>query len=86
MMLVSTRQTTTEHIVTLVGRQLATATEMMLLITATRKEVKEMLSDLIAALITAKTEEELETAYKNLEKVGVDRYTALLLAREMLDE
>lgn len=45
-----------------------------------------MLSDLVAALITAKTEEEVETAYKNLEKVGVDRWTALLLAREMLDE
>ena len=45
-----------------------------------------MLSDLIAALITANTEEETETAYRNLEKVGVDRYTALLLAREMLDE
>ena len=45
-----------------------------------------MLSDLIADLITAKTEEELETAYKNLEKVGVDRWTALLLAREMKEE
>lgn len=45
-----------------------------------------MLSDLVAALITANTEEELETAYRNLEKVGVDRWTALLLAREMLDE
>lgn len=45
-----------------------------------------MLSDLIAALITAKTEDELETAYRNLEKVGVDRYTALLLARAMLEE
>lgn len=45
-----------------------------------------MLSDLVAALITAKTEEELETAYRNLEKVGVDRWTALLLAREMKEE
>ena len=45
-----------------------------------------MLSDLIVNLINANTEEELETAYRNLEKVGVDRYTALLLAREMLDE
>jgi pantothenate kinase type III len=41
---------------------------------------------MIAALIVAKTEEETETAYRNLEKVGVDRWTALLLAREMLEE
>ncbi len=45
-----------------------------------------MLSDMIADLITAKTEKERETAYKNLEKVGVDRMTADLLAREMKDE
>jgi hypothetical protein len=45
-----------------------------------------MLSDMIADLITAKTEKERETAYKNLEKVGVDRMTADLLAREMLEE
>lgn len=45
-----------------------------------------MLSDMIADLITAKTEDELETAYRNLERVGVDRWTALLLAREMKDE
>lgn len=45
-----------------------------------------MLSDMIADLILAKTEKEIETAYKNLEKVGVDRMTADLLAREMLDE
>ena len=45
-----------------------------------------MLSDMIADLITEKTEKERETAYKNLEKVGVDRMTADLLAREMLDE
>lgn len=45
-----------------------------------------MLSDMIAALITAETEKERETAYRNLEKVGVDRMTADLLAREMLDE
>ena len=45
-----------------------------------------MLSDLITALMNAKTETELETAYRNLEKVGVDRWTALLLAREMKEE
>lgn len=45
-----------------------------------------MLSDMIADLITSKTEKERETAYKNLEKVGVDRMTADLLAREMKDE
>lgn len=45
-----------------------------------------MLSDLIAKLITANTEEETKTAYENLEKVGVDMWTALLLANEMLDE
>lgn len=45
-----------------------------------------MLSDMIADLITAKTEEERETAYRNLEKVGVDRWTANLLVREMLEE
>lgn len=45
-----------------------------------------MLSDMIADLITAKTEKERETAYHNLEKVGVDRMTADLLAREMKDE
>ena len=45
-----------------------------------------MLSDMIADLITAKTEKERETAYRNLEKVGVDRITADLLAREMKDE
>ena len=45
-----------------------------------------MLSDMIADLITAKTEKERETAYRNLENVGVDRMTADLLAREMLDE
>ena len=45
-----------------------------------------MLSDMIADLILAKTEKERETAYRNLEKVGVDRMTADLLAREMMDE
>ncbi len=45
-----------------------------------------MLSDLIIDLITAKTEKEREIAYRNLEKVGVDRMTADLIAREMLDE
>lgn len=45
-----------------------------------------MLSDMIVDLITAKTEKERETAYKNLEKVGVDRMTADLIAREMKDE
>jgi hypothetical protein len=41
---------------------------------------------MIVDLITAKTEKERETAYKNLEKVGVDRMTADLIAREMKDE
>ena len=45
-----------------------------------------MLSDMIADLILAKTEKERENAYRNLEKVGVDRMTADLLAREMLEE
>ena len=43
-----------------------------------------MFSDLILNLIIANSEKEIETAYRNLEKVGVDRYTADLLAREML--
>ena len=43
-----------------------------------------MLSDMIAALITAKTEKEIKKAYRNLEKVGVDKMTADLLVREML--
>ena len=45
-----------------------------------------MLYSMIAKLITAKTDEERETAYCNLEKVGVDRFTADLLAMEILDE
>ena len=42
-----------------------------------------MLSDLFATLIKAKTPEEREKAFKNLEKVGVDRMTAIAVAREM---
>ena len=45
-----------------------------------------MLSDRVANLITAKTEKEKETAYRNLEKVGVDKMTADLLVREMLNQ
>lgn len=42
-----------------------------------------MLSDLFIALIKAKTPEEREKAFKMLESVGVDRMTAIAVAREM---
>ena len=35
-----------------------------------------MLVDMLRNLANAKTERERETAYKNLERVGMDRYTA----------
>ncbi len=42
-----------------------------------------MLSDMFAELIQAKTPEEREKAFRNLEKVGVDRATAIAVAEEM---
>ena len=45
-----------------------------------------MLSDMIKALITTKTADEVETAYKNLESIGINVWAALLIAKEMLDE
>ena len=44
-----------------------------------------MLKDLLLALKNAKTQRIAEIAYRNLEKVGVDRNTARILVRE-LDE
>lgn len=35
-----------------------------------------MLTDLLRNLADAKTKSEKETAYRNLERVGMDRYTA----------
>ena len=45
-----------------------------------------MLQDLLEALRDAKTEKEIERAYKNLEKVGMDRITARLLVKEIYEE
>ncbi len=42
-----------------------------------------MLEDMIRDLCKSKTAEEQECAFRRLEKVGVDRRTALLLAREL---
>lgn len=42
-----------------------------------------MLSDLIIALRSAKTAEEKEKAYCQLERVGMDRMTADIVAAEM---
>lgn len=42
-----------------------------------------MLSDLIIALRSAKTAEEKEKAYRQLEQVGMDRMTANIVAAEM---
>ena len=41
-----------------------------------------MLMDLILLLLEASTEKEKERAYRNLEKVGVDRRTADMMAAE----
>ena len=45
----------------------------------------EMLSDLIVVLQNAKTAAEKEKAYRQLEKVGMDRMTADIIAAEMED-
>ena len=42
-----------------------------------------MLSDLITDLIRAKTPKEKEAAYRRLEKLGVDRFTAEELRKEV---
>lgn len=44
-----------------------------------------MLSDLIVVLQNAKTAAEKEKAYRQLEKVGMDRMTADIIAAEMED-
>lgn len=45
-----------------------------------------MLTDLLIALKNAKTQRIAEIAYRNLEKVGVDRNTARILVRELDEE
>lgn len=45
-----------------------------------------MLSDLITDLIRAKTPKEKEAAYRQLEKLGVDRITADVIADERRNE
>ena len=45
-----------------------------------------MLSDLITDLIRAKTPKEKEAAYRRLEKLGVDRFTADVAAEELRKE
>ena len=42
-----------------------------------------MLQDLIINLINAKTPKEEEKAFKTLEKVGIDRYTAVVIAKKL---
>jgi len=41
-----------------------------------------MLMELVMALLTAGDEKEKEKAYRNLERVGVDRITADIMAAE----
>ena len=45
-----------------------------------------MLIDLLLALKNAKTQRIAEIAYRNLEKVGIDRNTARILVRELDEE
>ena len=45
-----------------------------------------MLMDLVMELVTATDEKEKERAYRKLEKVGVDRHTADLMAAEFWKE
>lgn len=45
-----------------------------------------MLRDLLLALKNAKTQRIMEIAYRNLEKVGVDRNTARILVRELEED
>lgn len=44
---------------------------------------QDMLSDLINDLVAAKTAEEKERAYRNLEAVGMDRMTSDYVVRSM---
>lgn len=44
------------------------------------------MKELLEALMNAKTQAEIEKAYKNLERVGVDRETARVLLRAMKNE
>lgn len=41
-----------------------------------------MLEDMLLAVVNAKDNKEKETAYKNLERVGIDRRTANVLVNE----
>ena len=45
-----------------------------------------MLLDLLMCLKDAKTEKDIETAYKKLERVGVDRMTTKILLKEIKEE
>lgn len=45
-----------------------------------------MLADLIKALANAGSKKEKEKAYRNLERVGMDRMTANMLVRELKKE
>lgn len=45
-----------------------------------------MLMDLVMELVTASCKEEKEKAYRRLEKVGVDRRTADVMAAEFTKE
>lgn len=45
-----------------------------------------MLSDMINEIIDARNKEERERAFKNLEKVGVDRRTACVMAAAVKKE
>ena len=45
-----------------------------------------MLYDLIKVVLTAETPQERENAYRQLERVGMDRLTANVLASELKKE
>ena len=45
-----------------------------------------MLYDLLWALYTAKTDKEKSKAFRNLEKLGMDRQTATMMVNEIKDE
>lgn len=42
-----------------------------------------MIGDLVRALVYTESKEEKEKAYRNLEKVGMDRNTARIVAAEL---
>ena len=50
------------------------------------KEISEMLGELVMDLLTAADPKDKERAYRRLEKVGVDRRTADLMAAEFYKE